>query len=218
MKRNNRGFTLAELLIVIAILVAMATILIGIINPIALIGRAKDARRKSDLNKIKIAFEEYYNDKKTYPTATDINTWNVVGNCGEHIAGIDGYIKNWPCDPDGQVYSMASGPSSFKVVTNLENKLDKDIPTEWYTSEDKYYLVGFTKDTANFGVSSSNILWYETILNDNCNKNLCSMWTGGHCDGGIGSCDLSSNGTCYYSSGCEAGCVWKCCGSGCNEE
>ena len=67
---HQSGFTLVELLIVMTILVIFAVILIGIIKPNTLIGKANDSRRKSDLNKIRTAFEEFFNDKGRYPTAT----------------------------------------------------------------------------------------------------------------------------------------------------
>ena len=64
---GRKGFTLIELMVVVTILAIMSMILVGIINPIALVNRGRDARRKKDLARIKTAFEEYYNDKGCYP-------------------------------------------------------------------------------------------------------------------------------------------------------
>lgn len=68
MKYNNsKGFSLIELLLVIAI--------IGLLAMIFLISagdgraRARDARRKSELNQIAAALEFYYNDFGTYAIA-----------------------------------------------------------------------------------------------------------------------------------------------------
>jgi hypothetical protein len=193
----------------------MATILIGIINPIALIGKARDSKRKEDLGKIKTSFEEYYNDKKSYPTADDILSWNVTSNCGKAVSGISNYLPVWLCDPTGQVYNMSSNGTSFRVVTNLDNKVDKDIPVDWYTSNMKYILIGFTKETANYGVSSSNIFWYDSISLSNCFKDRCSKMTGGHCD--ITNNCLPSDGQCFYAYGCDSNCISTCCGD-CKQE
>ena len=79
MKENKNGFTLVELLIVTTIAVVLAMTMIGILNPAALTGKAKDSRRKEDLNKIKIAFEEYFNDKGKFPDGALLN--DLKTNC-----------------------------------------------------------------------------------------------------------------------------------------
>ena len=60
---KNKGFTLMELLIVMAILMILIVILVGIINPAGLLGKTNDSRRKRDLDAIRKSFEEYFNDK-----------------------------------------------------------------------------------------------------------------------------------------------------------
>jgi prepilin-type N-terminal cleavage/methylation domain-containing protein len=215
MKKKNHGFTLVELLIVMAILVTMATILIGIINPIALIGKARDSRRKDDLNKIKMAFDEYYNDKKQYPSSTEITQWNQAKNCGASDVGgtgIGSYTKGWPCDPSGKTYDMVSNISSFRVITNLENKSDKDVPKDWYKANNGYVLIGFTADTANYGVSSSNIYWYDYVQNDTCNTKLCTVLRGGRCDMiGLNQSCVPSDGQCFYANNCDPSCITLTC-------
>jgi prepilin-type N-terminal cleavage/methylation domain-containing protein len=68
---STKGFTMIELLIVIAIIGVLATIGLG-----AAFGQsrraAKDAKMKSHLSALQIAMESYYADFKEYPSVTTI--------------------------------------------------------------------------------------------------------------------------------------------------
>lgn len=95
-KRN--GFTLAEVLIVVTILVLIGlTILVGL-NPMAQLFKGYDARRKSDLSKIKIAMEAYYADHDCYPDfpLQDAELRPSYA-CGSDI--LKPYLDSMPCDP-----------------------------------------------------------------------------------------------------------------------
>ena len=98
-KRN--GFTLVEILITMTILAILAVMMVGVFNAIGMTNKGRDARRKKDLNRIKIAFEEYFNDKGYYPR--NIDTWNIKANCNSSSVFAP-YLVPWPCDPDGNPY------------------------------------------------------------------------------------------------------------------
>lgn len=117
--RKQKGFTLLELLIVIVIIgILIALVLPNLINgPI----RARDVRRKEDLNAISSGLEQYYNDNQAYPAAmTDLTTGS--------------YLKEVPTDPrsnSNYAYTPLpnTGPpyTSFTLQATLENQNDKDI-------------------------------------------------------------------------------------------
>lgn len=64
---KNRGFTLVELLIVIAILAILVTMVIVAINPRSVIEGTKDTKSRSEMNQIKIALQTYFNENNSYP-------------------------------------------------------------------------------------------------------------------------------------------------------
>jgi len=219
-KNTNNGFTLVELLITMAILIILTAMMVGIINAIGITNKGRDAQRKKDLNRIKIAFEEYFNNKGYFPQEDLLTQLRDKNNCGRHIEDFPD-LNVWPCDPNGNPYFVLTEikPNRFRIITNLEYKKDKDIPIGWYIKNDfNFPTLGLTTSNANYGVSSSNILWYEdfTIDYSNCYTNTCYD--------GNAVCKHSAVGCvgkCYYQSkvgsGCVPECRVNCCGDGCND-
>lgn len=182
--KKIKGFTLVELLIVMAILIIMIIILIGILNPIALVNKARDSRRKKDLNRIRVAFEEYYNDKGCYPNDLPPENWltnlNNSENCGTLVFGR--WLNPWPCDPNGVSYVILTGyddncPKWFKIMTTLENKNDPDIN-----------ITALTENGSNYAISSGNITPEGYLGEDNPN---C-----------VGICHIVEDGPCNAKSSC----------------
>ncbi len=65
---NSKGFTLLELLIVIALIGILVSL--GAASYTAAQKKARDARRQADIKAIQDAFEQYYADNNgTYPTS-----------------------------------------------------------------------------------------------------------------------------------------------------
>lgn len=222
---KGNGFTLVELLVVMSIVVILAIIMLGAFNPFGMVNRGRDSLRKKDLNRIKIAFEEYMNDKQHYPDASIVSQLMDKDNCGKNITDFP-YLKPWPCDPDGNPYKIIVYPNKFKVLTNLENKKDSNIPNDWYVAENFVNTGGYTNDEVNYGVSSPNISWYDLDVPKECaffpenhNLDVCNKDTAnGGCNAAVENkdCILNSGTVCYaYAGGCDQKCKVPCCGDGC---
>ncbi len=154
--KQKKAISLVEVIIVMAILMILMVIALGIFKPAAMVNRSQDAKRKADLERIKIAFEDYYNDKGCYP---DYNQYLHKMFDPAYCNGdfFKPWMNKWPCDPDGKPYPIIVGsndetepcPKLFKIMANLENKSDPNLYNQGPIDE------GFT-EVANYSVSSSN--------------------------------------------------------------
>lgn len=72
MKNNIKGFTLVELLIVIALIAILSVAVLATINPIEQSNKARDAKFKNDAAEVLGALERFYASQNEYP-------WNQVG-------------------------------------------------------------------------------------------------------------------------------------------
>jgi len=217
---KKKGFTLVELLIVMAILLMMATMMVGTLNSVGIFNKARDARRKKDIGRIKIAFEDYYNDKSCYPSPTIVSNLMLATNCGTGV--FKPWLPSWPCDPNGTPYQIATDAFGvnacakwFKVLTKLENKSDADIPVGWNQGDGwEYYTLGgsATSATANFGVSSPNVVWSDVRIDPEC-----EAYSGCYYRPDIGLCNSITGcvGPNCYLGLCQDKCRMECCGSGC---
>ncbi|MEZ7820853.1 MAG: type II secretion system protein [Patescibacteria group bacterium] len=82
MLKNKKGFTIIELLIVIAIIGLLATISIVALNGARQKGR--DAKRVGDIRQIQTALELYFNDQNSYPlvaASTELGRGNAAKLC-----------------------------------------------------------------------------------------------------------------------------------------
>lgn len=113
------GFTLIELLIVISIIAIMVALILP--NLAGARERAKDSRRKTDLNSLQQALRLYYNDHQAFP----------VGNISALSALSPTYMSAIPVDPSSTAtnvpYNYTSTGNTYILYTTLENASDPDI-------------------------------------------------------------------------------------------
>jgi general secretion pathway protein G len=84
MKKNARGFTIIELLIVLTLIVILAAM--SMVQYRNSVQRAKEAVLKEDLYRMRDAIDQYYADKNKYPQTLQ----DLVSN---------GYLRELPKDP-----------------------------------------------------------------------------------------------------------------------
>ena len=119
---KNDGLTLIEWLIVIAIISILLIIIFAHINPLRERDRASDSRRKSDLDRISIALEEFYSDHDCYPSPETFNLRE----------GLRPYLSQTPRDPDtGEPYAYSpqdtSCPQYYRLYASLRWQNDPAI-------------------------------------------------------------------------------------------
>ena len=163
-KKIKKGFTLIEVIIVITIIGLLG--LLVYMNVKNNINKANDARRKSDLQRIVTAFEEYYSDNDCYPPS------GILSNCGGN--DLSPYLDSIPCDPVyGEPYcylptepNVAECYQKYRVLNTLKYLSDPVIKSSFCDSET--YCGWETECTAsgdrsgfNYGFSSLN----TTLIN-----------------------------------------------------
>lgn len=123
------GFTLMEILIVVAIIVILATIFFAG-NISSSFQKARDNRRKQDLNKLMRILEDYYNDNQHYPEG------NPNGTIKDAPWGYDffSYPITLPKDPfskpDWPQYYYQTGAyvqDFYSIYARLEYQTDLEL-------------------------------------------------------------------------------------------
>lgn len=165
------GFTLTEVMIVFAMIAILATLVIASFNSQVFKGR--DSKKKSDLNTIKIAVEEYEKDHDCYPPSS------AMLKCGTDTSiAIHPYLNNVPCDPDTGTYYIyetdtGSCPSWFRVYAILQNTKDSSVVTSigpdkkynYYVSSDNLSPLGGSESTPEllYGCKGGVCMKFESI-------------------------------------------------------
>lgn len=161
---HSRGFTLIELLIAIAIIGILASGLLLLVNPVAQIQKANDARRKSDLGQIQKGLEQYYNDHNQYPISTASYQITGVAWGSQWTNGVGGiiYMQTLPKDPKSpsKQYVYVSTGQSYFLYASLDNTKDSQVCNSGAVCTNAASLTGSPCGTGficNYGVSSSNV-------------------------------------------------------------
>ncbi len=131
-KIKSNGFTLLEVLLVIAIIAILATIVIVAINPGKQLGEARNAQRRSDVNTILNGVYQYYLDSESLPsdiTTTQTEICKTGGLCTGLVDLSDltlneGYLTSIPLDPTG---SSTNG-TGYEIRKTANNRVTVTAP------------------------------------------------------------------------------------------
>ncbi|MFC1653968.1 type IV pilin protein [Patescibacteria group bacterium] len=119
-RKKSKGLTMIELLIVVVILAVLIMILMWAMRGQTY--KARDAKRKADLDAYEKTFEQYFNDKDRYPLQGDLD------NCG--TSDLDPYLNKVLCDPvleEPYDHITDDDGTYYAICTDLENDSDPDI-------------------------------------------------------------------------------------------
>ncbi len=132
-----KGFTLIELMIVIAIIAVLAAVGYATYANSQML--ARDAKRKQDIRSVQAALEVYYERNNHYPDSVAGN-WEKgctdPATCSQGMNWIFGgdyapYINILPLEANNpanayQYYGKSSGKTCYELVAPLENDNDAD--------------------------------------------------------------------------------------------
>lgn len=168
MKKTAQGFTLVELLVVIAIIAILAAVVVLIINPLELTRRGRDAARLSDLanlqNAINVAVQESTQSGVVAILCTESATYPCTGtsNIGTRAADGTGWVKvnlsaakgsvsvpTLPADPVNSLashYTYCAANDAWEINAKLESDQQKGKMGTDGGKDDTLYEVGSNLD------------------------------------------------------------------------
>lgn len=180
-KNSRAGFTLMEIMIVIAIIGILATMIIGAF--LASQKKGRDVRRKGDLAQLTKALDMYNSDQGSYPPA---GVGGVIHGCGTLDTTVNPPLPSKDClwgqawtlivngntvtyeiqlpsdTQSGRQYYYASDGTYYQLYASLENTDDMQIPTNPATKALQTYTgticVGSVANSCNYGIASTNTL------------------------------------------------------------
>lgn len=165
-KRKNAGFTLIEIMVVIAILGILASLGVG--SYFSSQKKSRDSRRKADLRNVATALETYFNDFNGYPDDDGSGGMEGCGAGGAELcvwgdafsdttSGVV-YMPKLPEDPVSGYsfyYDVGAQNASYQLYVRLENTEDSVVQDSG-GNPIIYQGLSCGTLTCNYGIASSN--------------------------------------------------------------
>ncbi|MGA1047259.1 MAG: phage head spike fiber domain-containing protein, partial [Minisyncoccia bacterium] len=162
-KNKRKGFTLLEILLVIAAIGILAAIVLVAINPTRQIAQVRNAQRRSDINAIYKALEQYLIDNKDYPegitgTPKAICNNTVTPDCVDLEVLVPTYLAAIPKDPNGGLYEVYINPSNNRIAVEApEVELGQSIAVNIAPKDNIWNIAGIPSLDLNFASNKSLI-------------------------------------------------------------
>jgi general secretion pathway protein G len=125
LRKQQAGFTIVELLIVIVVIGILAALVITTYTGIQAKGR--NANRQSDINSVQTHLEAYFAQNGHYPSLTDMNNSAWVSS---NLKGLDPAALE---DPQGSSQTLVSSPAaksySYEVTNDSDTSCESDDTT-----------------------------------------------------------------------------------------
>lgn len=159
--KKEKGFTLIEILIVVAIIAILASVVLVGLGPTQRAGR--DARRLSDLHQVQNGLELYFNRCGFYPggaqasagacaTVAAVTTWVAMTAALTGTTGIG--VTNVPNDPNTSAhYDYGATPANSATTYTLRAALEDPNNSALATDID-------AADSNNLDCTDSPIAYY----------------------------------------------------------
>lgn len=155
----TKGFTIMELLVVLAIIAILTAIILVPLSDSRVKGR--DTARKTQLQEVLKAMELYYSDNGFYPD--DGTTSDTVSNLSvvESALVASGYLTRLPDDPNGaSVYQYCASNDLLSIVIAVDT--EQDFGGSNYCS--------VVRGTGSTGSGFGCTTFLNTEASDNCSQ------------------------------------------------
>ncbi|MCK9187174.1 MAG: prepilin-type N-terminal cleavage/methylation domain-containing protein [Candidatus Colwellbacteria bacterium] len=192
MNSLKKGFTLVELLIVIAILAVLAAAVVIVLNPAELLAQARDSQRINDLNTLRTALSIYVSQS----TSIDLGVCAAGGRCTANPGAGNGPFATTTCDESGITTNNTVAGSGWVDVDFSSIPGGSPIPFLPVdpSNNANYFYAYMCSETPNYTFELNGRLESEKhrakMEDDGGNKNDCSTYI---------------ENTCFYELGTEAG-------------
>ena len=129
-RRDRRGFTILELMVVMTIIVTLATI--GMVQYRQSVQFARESVLKDDLFKLRDAIDQYYADKNQYPATLDdlVSSGYIRALPKDPITNSTSSWQAVPSEPDPN--NPATAPGVYNVKSGAETQaMDGSRYSDW---------------------------------------------------------------------------------------